>query len=489
MSPLEIKSLIVDVPDFPKPGIVFKDITPVLANPAAFRAVTDQLAEHAAPLKCDAVLAIESRGFIIGAPLAQRLGLPLHLVRKRGKLPRAAITVRYELEYGFDHLEMHSDAIRRGGRYLIVDDVIATGGTAAAVASVVAQQGASVAACLFLIELKFLARTREARRAARRQSDLLLILLARARRSVRAVQDELRQPQKGVRALAERAQRADGALLRLCGAAPRAFDAERGRVGRLVVARVAAGVLAERRSVLLDLEQVVANLEYEPDVAREHVEARTLLGAQVAELARHHDGGSDQRAGLAAMNALEAALVDALTLGGHVERLAADHAGGSRGAREPREHFDLRLWSGGELGIRGEHLERERLQRVAGEDRRRFVELPVRRGTAAPQIVVVHRGQVVVHERVGVNQLDGGGDRVERVFGGSDELAARVDEERSHALSAAEHGIAHRVEQSVGDLMVGAQNVGELLVDSAAVVIETLGERLWGGPCYHRGPS
>jgi len=156
MSPLEIKSLIVDVPDFPKPGIVFKDITPVLANPAAFRAVTDQLAEHAAHLKCDAVLAIESRGFIVGAPLAQRLGLPLHLVRKRGKLPRAAITVRYELEYGFDHLEMHSDAIRRGGRYLIVDDVIATGGTAAAVASVVAQQGASVAACLFLIELKFL---------------------------------------------------------------------------------------------------------------------------------------------------------------------------------------------------------------------------------------------------------------------------------------------------------------------------------------------
>ena len=157
MSPLEIKSLIIDVPDFPKAGIVFKDITPVLANPVAFSAVTELLAQHAARLTCDAVLAIESRGFIIGAPLAQRLQLPLHLVRKRGKLPRAAITVRYELEYGFDHLELHSDAIRRGGRYLIVDDVIATGGTAAAVASVVAQQGATVAACLFLIELKFLA--------------------------------------------------------------------------------------------------------------------------------------------------------------------------------------------------------------------------------------------------------------------------------------------------------------------------------------------
>ena len=157
MSPFEIKSLIVDVLDFPKPGIVFKDITPVLANPVAFKAVTEHLAQHAARFECDAVLAIESRGFIIGAPLAQRLGLPLHLVRKRGKLPRAAIRVRYELEYGFDHLEMHSDAIRRGGRYLIVDDVIATGGTAAAVAGVVAQQGGTVAACSFLVELKFLA--------------------------------------------------------------------------------------------------------------------------------------------------------------------------------------------------------------------------------------------------------------------------------------------------------------------------------------------
>jgi adenine phosphoribosyltransferase len=157
MSPLEIKSLIVDVPDFPKPGIVFKDITPVLAHPAAFKAVVEQLAEHAADLRADAVLAIESRGFIVGAPLAQRLDVPLHLVRKRGKLPRAALTVRYELEYGFDHLEMHSDSIRKGGRYLVVDDVIATGGTAAAVANLVAQQGATVAACLFMIELTFLA--------------------------------------------------------------------------------------------------------------------------------------------------------------------------------------------------------------------------------------------------------------------------------------------------------------------------------------------
>jgi adenine phosphoribosyltransferase len=103
------------------------------------------------------VLAIESRGFILGAPLALELGLPLQLVRKRGKLPRTALRVSYELEYGVDHLEVHADALRSGGRYLIVDDVVATGGTAAAVADLVAQQGATVAACLFLVELTFLA--------------------------------------------------------------------------------------------------------------------------------------------------------------------------------------------------------------------------------------------------------------------------------------------------------------------------------------------
>jgi adenine phosphoribosyltransferase len=156
MSLSEIKRLIVDVPDFPKPGIVFKDITPVLANPGAFAAVIELFAEHCAPLKADGILAIESRGFIFGAPLAQRLKLPLQLVRKRGKLPRASVSARYELEYGFDHLEVHADAVRKGGRYVIVDDVIATGGTAAAVAGLVAGQGAAVATCLFLIELGFL---------------------------------------------------------------------------------------------------------------------------------------------------------------------------------------------------------------------------------------------------------------------------------------------------------------------------------------------
>ncbi|HEX6996604.1 MAG TPA: adenine phosphoribosyltransferase [Gammaproteobacteria bacterium] len=156
MSPQDLKAYIKDVPDFPKPGIVFKDITPLLAEPAALGHAIDRFAELSAPLEPAAVVGIESRGFIFAAMLAQRCRLPLHLVRKRGKLPRATVSVRYELEYGFDHLEMHADAIVRGGRYLIVDDVIATGGTAAATAELVERQGGVVAALVFLIELDFL---------------------------------------------------------------------------------------------------------------------------------------------------------------------------------------------------------------------------------------------------------------------------------------------------------------------------------------------
>lgn len=156
MSPDDIKALIRDVPDFPKPGIVFKDITPLLADTATFAAITDYLADAAAALAPDGILAIESRGFIFGAALADRARLPLHLVRKRGKLPRETVSVEYSLEYGTDHVEVHADAIRAGGRYLIVDDVIATGGTAAAVAELVARQQATVAACLFVLELTFL---------------------------------------------------------------------------------------------------------------------------------------------------------------------------------------------------------------------------------------------------------------------------------------------------------------------------------------------
>jgi adenine phosphoribosyltransferase len=156
MSPEEIRALIKDVPDFPKPGIVFKDITPLLSDPEAFGAITDYLAGRVQAHPADAILAIESRGFIFGAALAERVRLPMHLVRKRGKLPRQTVSVEYALEYGTDHVEVHADAIAAGGRYLIVDDVIATGGTAAAVAQLVAQQGARVTACLFVLELSFL---------------------------------------------------------------------------------------------------------------------------------------------------------------------------------------------------------------------------------------------------------------------------------------------------------------------------------------------
>ncbi len=152
----DIKALIRDVPDFPKPGIVFKDITPLLSNPGGLLATVEFLASHVVDLNAEGILAIESRGFIFGAALAQKLSLPMHLVRKRGKLPRESISVRYELEYGFDHLEIHTDAIRTGGRYLIVDDLLATGGTAAAVAKLIRREEGIVAACAVVIELGFL---------------------------------------------------------------------------------------------------------------------------------------------------------------------------------------------------------------------------------------------------------------------------------------------------------------------------------------------
>jgi adenine phosphoribosyltransferase len=153
----QLRGFIRDVPDFPKPGIIFKDITPLLQSPAGFTETIERLAEGAQAFRADHILAIESRGFIFGAALAQRLALPMHLVRKRGKLPRESVSVRYELEYGFDHLEVHADSIRPDERYLIVDDLIATGGTAGATGSLVRQQGGIVAGFAFVIELTFLA--------------------------------------------------------------------------------------------------------------------------------------------------------------------------------------------------------------------------------------------------------------------------------------------------------------------------------------------
>lgn len=151
-----LQALIRDVPDFPKPGIVFKDITPLLADPRGLAETVDHLAEAVEDLDADEILAIESRGFIFGTALAQKMSLPMHLVRKRGRLPRETISVRYELEYGFDHLEVHTDTIEPGRRYLIVDDLIATGGTAAAVAELVLREKGIVAGCAVVIELAFL---------------------------------------------------------------------------------------------------------------------------------------------------------------------------------------------------------------------------------------------------------------------------------------------------------------------------------------------
>lgn len=161
-----LKSRIRDVPDFPKPGIVFKDITPLLADAAAFAEVIEALAACVAPHAPEALLAIESRGFIFGAALALRLRLPLLLVRKPGKLPWRTARIEYQLEYGKDCLEMHDDAVARGRRYAIVDDLLATGGTAAATAELVRRQGGIVACFAFVIELDFLGGRRRLEGAA-----------------------------------------------------------------------------------------------------------------------------------------------------------------------------------------------------------------------------------------------------------------------------------------------------------------------------------
>jgi adenine phosphoribosyltransferase len=152
----QLRSLIRDVPDFPKPGILFKDITPLLADPRAFTTVLDLIAEHYAGRGVDTVVGIESRGFIFGAALAARTMSSFVPVRKPGKLPAATDRVTYSLEYGSDSLEMHKDSLRPGARVLVVDDVIATGGTAAASIELVRRQGGHVVGLAFAIELTFL---------------------------------------------------------------------------------------------------------------------------------------------------------------------------------------------------------------------------------------------------------------------------------------------------------------------------------------------
>jgi adenine phosphoribosyltransferase len=145
-----------DVPDFPKPGIVFKDITPVLLDPTLFREATEALVAPFARERIRHVVAIESRGFILGAPVAQMLGAGFVPFRKPGKLPHIVERVEYALEYGVDALECHRDALGEGEAVLVVDDVLATGGTAAAACSLVESLGAEVVGCSFLVELTFL---------------------------------------------------------------------------------------------------------------------------------------------------------------------------------------------------------------------------------------------------------------------------------------------------------------------------------------------
>jgi adenine phosphoribosyltransferase len=153
---LDLKSKIRDVPDFPKPGIVFKDIMPLLADPEALRETVDRLAEWAAPRKPDIILGAEARGFITGGALAWKLGCGFVAARKPGKLPWRTVSAKYALEYGFDALELHADAITHGQRVLVHDDLLATGGTSKAKIELVEQLGGEVVGVAFVISLEFL---------------------------------------------------------------------------------------------------------------------------------------------------------------------------------------------------------------------------------------------------------------------------------------------------------------------------------------------
>jgi adenine phosphoribosyltransferase len=151
-----LRRSIRDVPDFPKKGILFKDITPILGHAPTYKRVIDELVARWGPRKIDQVVGIESRGFIFAAPLAYAIGAGLSIVRKPGKLPWETIRETYQLEYGEDGLELHIDAVGPGERVLVVDDLLATGGTAEAVGRLIARQGAELAGYAFVVELAFL---------------------------------------------------------------------------------------------------------------------------------------------------------------------------------------------------------------------------------------------------------------------------------------------------------------------------------------------
>lgn len=153
---MDLKTFIRDIPDFPKKGIIFKDITPLLAHGPAFRRTIERLADTGRAQDAQKIVAIESRGFIFGSAVACALGIGVVPVRKRGKLPYKTSSVEYQLEYGTDMLEMHVDAVLKDERVLIVDDVLATGGTAAAVVDLVQRSGGRNVGAAFVIELGFL---------------------------------------------------------------------------------------------------------------------------------------------------------------------------------------------------------------------------------------------------------------------------------------------------------------------------------------------
>jgi adenine phosphoribosyltransferase len=156
MSTMDFKPYIRDIPDWPKPGVIFKDITPLLKDKAAFKSAIDVLAEHYRKSQIDLVVSVEARGFIFGGALAYNLGAGFVPARKPGKLPWMKVKVEYSLEYGTDAIEMHQDAITKGKRVLVFDDVLATGGTIAATIQLVNALGGSVVGTAFLIDLTFL---------------------------------------------------------------------------------------------------------------------------------------------------------------------------------------------------------------------------------------------------------------------------------------------------------------------------------------------
>jgi len=153
---MDLKSLVRDVPDFPKPGIVFKDITPLLQNHEAFKFIIDSFVQRYQDKDIDVIVGIESRGFIFASVLAYALNKSLAIVRKKGKLPHLTVSFTYQLEYGEDTIELHEDAINRGAKVLLVDDLLATGGTANAAAQLIQKMGGEIAEIAFVIELGFL---------------------------------------------------------------------------------------------------------------------------------------------------------------------------------------------------------------------------------------------------------------------------------------------------------------------------------------------